>query len=74
MEATVILRLALAAIYLCPLLGCRTTPEEIARIQMENELLREQIQIVRSNCSYYRDVKVEIEDEEGELEEPAPVK
>ena len=41
--------------------GCRTTPDEIARIQVENELLREQIQIIRKNCSYYRDLEIEAE-------------
>ena len=43
--------------------GCRTTPEEVQRIQVENELLREEIRINRKNCSYYRDLELEAEDE-----------
>jgi hypothetical protein len=38
--------------------ACRITPEEISRIEAENELLREQIQEVRNNCEYYRDLEV----------------
>jgi hypothetical protein len=52
--------------------GCRMTPDEISRIQLENELLREQIRVVRQNCSYYRDVRVEVEDEAKEPEEAEP--
>jgi hypothetical protein len=40
------------------LAGCRITPDEIARIEAENELLREQIQEIRKNCEYYRDLEV----------------
>jgi hypothetical protein len=43
--------------------GCRITPDEVQKIRIENELLREQIQIVRQNCSYYRDLEVEVEKE-----------
>ncbi|MDH3212379.1 MAG: hypothetical protein OEM05_07820 [Myxococcales bacterium] len=43
--------------------GCRTTPEEIQRIEVENELLREQVEIIRKNCSYYRELEIEAEDE-----------
>ena len=39
-----------------------TTPE-ITRIQVENELLREQVRIIRQNCSYYRDLRIEAEEE-----------
>lgn len=43
--------------------GCATTPEEITRIQVENTLLREQVRIIRENCSYYRDLRIEAEEE-----------
>jgi hypothetical protein len=43
--------------------GCATTPEEITRIQVENALLREQVRIIRENCSYYRDLRIEAEEE-----------
>ena len=46
--------------------GCQLTPDEIDQIRVENELLREELQVVRQNCSYYRGLEVEIE------EEPAP--
>ena len=43
--------------------GCQITPERIARIEVENELLREQVQIIRKNCSYYRELELEVEEE-----------
>jgi hypothetical protein len=56
-----------AAVLTAPLLGaCASAPGELQRLRVENELLREQLRIVRSNCSYYRDVEMEID------EEPAP--
>jgi len=42
--------------------GCQITPERIARIEVENELLREQVQIIRKNCSYYRELELEVEE------------
>jgi hypothetical protein len=57
-----------AAVLGAPLLGaCASTPAELQRMRVENELLREQLRVVRSNCSYYRDVEMELE------ETPAPV-
>jgi len=41
-------------------------PGERDRLRVENELLREELRTVRANCSYYRDVEMEVE------EEPAP--
>ena len=41
--------------------GCSLTPDEIERIRVENDLLREELQIVRQNCSYYRELEVEVE-------------
>ena len=54
-------RLSLALIAVWIALGCQMTPEEINRIQVENELLREQVRIIRQNCSYYRDLELEAE-------------
>jgi hypothetical protein len=42
--------------------GCASGPGEFQRLQVENELLREQLRIVRSNCSYYRDVEIEVDE------------
>ena len=39
------------------------TPERIVRIEVENELLREQVRIIRNNCSYYRELELEAEEE-----------
>ena len=56
-------RVAVAAA-LCagPLLGCASTPDELAKLRVENELLREQLQIVRQNCSYYRDLELKLDE------------
>jgi hypothetical protein len=42
--------------------GCASAPGELQRLRIENELLREELRIVRSNCSYYRDVEIEVEE------------
>ena len=56
-----------AALIGAPLFGaCAGGPGELERLRVENELLREELRTVRSNCSYYRDVEMEVE------EEPAP--
>ena len=49
--------LALAA----ALPGCASAPQELAQLRTENELLREELRIVRQNCSYYRDLDVELD-------------
>jgi hypothetical protein len=46
-----------------PMGGCASGPGELQRLRVENELLREELRIVRSNCSYYRDVEMEVEQE-----------
>ena len=46
-----------------PLLGCASTPKELSRLRVENELLREELRIVRQNCSYYRDLEMKIDEE-----------
>ena len=53
-----------AAVLGAPLFsGCAGGPGELQRLRVENELLREELRIVRSNCSYYRDVEMEVEEE-----------
>jgi hypothetical protein len=64
-----------AALALCAALAlpaCRTTPEEIQRIEAENELLREQIQAMRSDCEQSRDVRVDVEKTGETPRPPAP--
>jgi hypothetical protein len=53
-----------AAILGAPLLGgCASPSRDLQQLRVENELLREELRIVRSNCSYYRDVEIEVEEE-----------
>jgi hypothetical protein len=44
------------------LAACASGPGEIDRLRVENELLREELRIVRANCSYYRDVEMEVDE------------
>jgi hypothetical protein len=46
-----------------PLLGCASAPPELARLRVENELLREELRIVRQNCSFYRDLELKLDEE-----------
>ena len=45
-------------------LGCRITPHEIRRIETENDLLRQEIRVIRTNCEYYQqqDLELEVDD------------
>jgi hypothetical protein len=58
--------------------ACRITPDEIQRIETENELLREQIQSMRLECEQYRKIDIGVEEPAapkplpGERETPAP--
>ena len=62
-------RLALAAMVLPALGACRITPEEIQRIETENELLRQEIRVVKQKCEYYKELELEVESEgEGEAD------
>lgn len=55
--------LLLGALFLLAALpGCRITPDEIQRIETENDLLREQIRTMRMECEQYRQLQLEIED------------
>jgi hypothetical protein len=52
-----------AALGILLLAGCRITPEEIQSIEVENELLRKEIQTIRENCEYYkRQLELEVEE------------
>jgi hypothetical protein len=55
--------IAVAVVGAGPVCGCASGPGELQRLRVENELLREELRIVRSNCSYYRDVEMEVEEE-----------
>ena len=43
--------------------ACASGPGEVERLRVETELLREELRIVKGNCSYYRDVEMEVEEE-----------
>lgn len=53
---------AAALLALAALPACRITPDEIERIETENELLREQIRVMRTECAQYRQLELEVED------------
>jgi hypothetical protein len=42
--------------------ACATPSPEAERMRAENELLKAEIEVIKRNCSYYRDVEVEAED------------
>jgi hypothetical protein len=44
------------------LAACRMTPDEIRAVEKENELLREQIQVLRERCQQTRELDVRPED------------
>ncbi len=48
------------------LAACTMTPQEIEKIQVENELLRREIQVMRENCERYRDLELHLDDRQGE--------
>ena len=51
----------------CALAGalpsCASPPKELAQLRVENEVLREELRIVRQNCSYYRDLDIQLDKE-----------
>jgi hypothetical protein len=56
--------LTLATIALPAMLGaCRITPDEIQRIETQNQLLREEIRVVKQKCEYYKELELEVEGE-----------
>lgn len=65
------LRPCLPGLALCAglaLTACRITPDEIQRIETENQLLREQVQTMRTECEQYRQIDIGVEKPEGEAE------
>ncbi|MGH7607380.1 MAG: hypothetical protein ACREME_08575, partial [Gemmatimonadales bacterium] len=42
--------------------GCRMTPDEIRAVEVENELLREQLQALRERCEQGRELELRPED------------
>jgi len=63
-------RAALVALAALAVPACRITPDEIARIEAENELLREQISAMRFECEQYRRIDLDVE-QPGEAREGA---
>ena len=55
--------IALAALALCAV-SC-AGKKEIRHLRVENELLREQVRVIRKNCSYYRDIEIAPETDES---------
>lgn len=43
--------------------ACATSPPDVERIRAENDLLRAELEVIKRNCSYYREVEIEAEDE-----------
>jgi hypothetical protein len=58
---------AAAALALTLLAGCVMTPDEIRAVEIENELLREQIQALREKCQQGREL--ELKPEPGGIDE-----
>ena len=54
---------------LLALSACRITPDEIQKIEAENQLLRHEIRTIKDNCSYYKVLELDVE-EEPEEESP----
>ncbi|MEB2346551.1 MAG: M20/M25/M40 family metallo-hydrolase [Deltaproteobacteria bacterium] len=65
-------RLLLAALAALPLPACRITPDEIQRIETENDLLREQIQAMRLECEQYRKIDIGVEKPASPAPAPSP--
>jgi len=65
-------RAALAALLLAlPLPACRITPDEIQRIETENDLLREQIRTMRFECEQYRQIDIGVDKSAPKTPAPA---
>jgi hypothetical protein len=65
-EEELVTRIAIALLSLTVLFACRSSPDELTRLRVENELLREQMRVVRQNCTHYQRLEIEVEEESGE--------
>jgi hypothetical protein len=50
-------------VLLLALSACRITPDEIQKIEAENQLLRHEIRTIKDNCSYYKVLELDVEKE-----------
>lgn len=46
--------------------GCRITPEQIQVIEVENELLREEISLLKEKCEQSRELDLRLDENEKE--------
>lgn len=46
--------------------ACATTPDESEALRAQNALLKAEIEIIKRNCSYYREVEIKAEEGKGE--------
>ena len=44
--------------------GCRITPEEIQVIEAENDLLREEIALLKEKCEQSRELELRLDEDE----------
>jgi len=58
-------RLAALLVGICGLVACASATPREERLRAENELLKAQIEVIKRNCSYYRDVEIEAEEDES---------
>jgi starvation-inducible outer membrane lipoprotein len=45
--------------------ACRITPDEIQKIEAENQLLRHEIRTIKENCGYYKVLELDVEETES---------
>ena len=57
------MRVAAACLALLPLLACATSDQEMLRLRAQNDLLRAEIEVIKRNCAYYRELEIEAEEE-----------
>ncbi|MGI9430878.1 MAG: hypothetical protein ACR2PQ_01605 [Myxococcota bacterium] len=54
-----------AALLLLGAVGCRITPEQIQVIEAENELLREEISLLKERCDQSRELNLRLDEDES---------
>ena len=52
-------------VWLLALSACRITPDAVQKIEAENQLLRHEIRTIKDNCSYYKVLEIDVEEERG---------